>query len=495
MDSWILYTSVCYLRGRGVTFGDPILQPLAANEKIFSVDVDVTRTPTSAVVDKDLDIFADNSLDHVFIGHRLANLQKPSELISQSSRKLKVGGHLVISTDVGNHSPGVMEFYPSILRMMVGESGRYRLKLEEERDKKCLLIFKKLDGKRGIVVEERKSTKPRACVCRYGALGDAIIMTPLVRQLFEDGYEVTLNITTYCTTIFENSPYVSNIVIQEKDAIPNHELGKYWEFWKPKYDKYINLSESLEGDLLQVEGRRSYFTHQAFRHKNCNKNYYDYTLMKGGYPEVVGKRGELFFTNAEERRAKEFFEPLKNNFKILWALNGSSHHKVYPLMEPVLHEWFGTHTDTKVITVGDYAAKLMEFPHPQMIPKSGEWKIRESLIATKYVDLVIGPETMITNASGCFQTPKITFLSHSSHENLCKYWENDYCLEPNLEFAPCYPCHQLHYTKEGCPQNIMMDNSTGMKIAEGPRCAMGAIEGPRLLKRIDEVYQKWQMKN
>jgi len=227
-------------------------------------------------------------------------------------------------------------------------------------------------------------------------------------------------------------------------------LKEYWDTWSTEYEKYVNLSESLEGDLLKVEGRKEFFTTKDYRHKTSNENYYDYAFKKAGL-ENTGETGELFFTTAEERRASKLREELKDNFVVLWALNGSSHHKVYPMMEPVLRELFTKYPDARCITVGDEMARLMEFEHPQLIERAGKWSLRESLIATKWVDLVVGPETMITNASGCFDTPKITLLSHSTEENLTKYWKNSFVMEPSQEISPCYPCHQLHYTKESCP--------------------------------------------
>src|SRR5262249_12712882 len=136
-------------------------------------------------------------------------------------------------------------------------------------------------------------------------------------------------------------------------------------------------------------------------------------------------------------------------------------------------------------------AKLLEFEHPQLSCKAGEWSIRQSLIATKMVDLVVGPETMITNASGCFDTPKIVLLSHSSKENLTKYWKNDYSLEPDVENAPCYPCHQLHYSRQSCPSGDLWDDGNDMKLGSAPVCTL-AIKPLVLLERLEMVYQKWK---
>lgn len=160
-------------------------------------------------------------------------------------------------------------------------------------------------------------------------------------------------------------------------------------------------------------------------------------------------------------------------------------------MEPTLMEWFRNHEDSVVITVGDTTASLMEFPHPQLIGKAGVWSIRESLIGAKYADLVMGPETMVTNASGCFETPKIVFLSHSTKNALTKYFINDYSLEPDSTTAPCWPCFQLHYTRESCPNAIVDDVKTGEKLFEAPICSV-AIRPQVVLKTMQTVYEKWK---
>jgi ADP-heptose:LPS heptosyltransferase len=491
-SNWALYRSAGYLNGRGVTLGMPVVPPQAINPGAYSLCVDILKTPGAVVVEEDLSIIAEGSLDHVFLGKRLESIYEPEKYLREAVGKLKVGGHLLIHSRVGHFEAGMHEFYPEGIKEMVRKVGHWQEKASYEEEKESLQIFKKLQGKKGVEPQKPRSGKPRACVIRYGAIGDAIIMSPLLKKLDEDGYEVTVNLTPYSLPALQNNPHIHNFIVQEKDCIPNLELGKYWDLWRGEYDRYINLSESLEGGLLKVEGRLDFYTSKAWREKKCSVNYYDHTMGLGGYPDEVGHRGEIFFTRAEERKAKEFFEPLAGKFVIVWALNGSSHHKVYPLMEPVLKDWLELHPDAVVVTVGDQAAQLAEFEHPQVICKSGVWKIREALISTKYAGVVVGPETAMTNAAGCFKTPKITFLSHSTHENLCKHWENDFCLTPNTQLAACYPCHQLHYTREGCPMGSLIDEATGHVVASGPVCAMGAISGERLKARLDEVYETWK---
>lgn len=486
--NWVLFRSATYLGGKGLTFGQALIPSAAVNKNTYSVVMDTIKSTGCSMIGEDFSVIADNSLDHVFIGKRLAAVDSPEKLIAQASRKLKIGGHLIIHTDIAKEAPGLIAFYPNIIADLVAGVGKWKTKAIYETNDESLQIYKKLVGKRGIEPIEPKPTKPTVCIARYGALGDAIIMTPLIGKLSDDGYHVTVNITPYCVDVFKNNPHIDNYIIQERDMIPNHQLSEYWGMWAKEYDRYINLSESIEGDLLKVEGRKEYFTTKSWRNETCKDNYYDYTLKRGGYSDVTGMNGELYFSKSELRDAKKFFDQYKDKFVILWALNGSSHHKVYPLMETVLKEVFKVYPNSICITVGDTLARLLEFDHPQLIPKAGVWSIRESLIATKFVNLVVGPETMITNASGCFETPKITLLSHSSHHNLCAHWLNDYSLEPDQTIAPCYPCNQLHYTLD-CPIGKAIDTVTEQEMGESPICTL-AITPKRLLDRIIEVYTK-----
>jgi ADP-heptose:LPS heptosyltransferase len=320
-----------------------------------------------------------------------------------------------------------------------------------------------------------------------------VLLTPLIRRLAEDGYEVTMNITPYAAPLLENNPYVSNIVLQERDAIPNHDLGPYWDEWRKDYDVYLNLSESIEGRLLKVENRPEFYTSKEWRHRNCgHQNYQDWTMELGGYPGVKGEQGELFFSRPEILNARNMKEANKGKFVILWGLNGSSHHKVYPLLEPVAYDFLGRHPDARIFLVGGPESTKFEFTHPQVIPVAGKWELRQTLANIAMVaDLVVGPESMVVNVASCYDVPKIVFLSHSSPDNLTKYWKNCVAMEPDVEAAPCYPCHQLHYSLESCPQGGIQDSVTGEMVAKGPRCAMGAINGQRVLEQLDAAYAAW----
>ena len=194
---------------------------------------------------------------------------------------------------------------------------------------------------------------------------------------------------------------------------------------------------------------------RALRDKHIGSiNYYDRTMELSGFPEIKGQVGELFFTHGEIYRAESLVAKWRkhNRFVVIWSMSGSSFHKAYPYWATAAVEFCRKHKDAYIYTVGDAVSSLMEITdHPQIQPRCNKWKIRESMLMTKYADLVIGGETGILHAAACFNTPKVVFLSHSTATNLCATWKDWIALEPDRKQAPCHPCHQMHYSKESCP--------------------------------------------
>ena len=493
---WVRFRAIAYLRDRGLSFGvgtDLFPRKAVAPGK-FSLCMDIMPNPNIAVCDGRVDVFQDNSFDHVAVGPSLGLCPDPAGQLKSLVSKLKMRGHLVIYMPEKNPNPQArFHFASQTLLDLVGSTGAWKTKVNMIRDGEMLLVLKKIPGTRGSIEPVKPRSPKTVCICRYGALGDMVLLTPLIRKYAEDGYEVTMNITPYAAPLLDNNPYVHNIILQERDAVPNQDLGPYWDEWRKDYDVYLNLSESIEGRLLKVENRKEFYTTKEWRHRTCgHQNYQDWTMELGGYPKEVGAKGELYFSRPEIFNARTMREANKGKFVILWGLNGSSHHKVYPLIEPVAYEFLDRHSDAKMFLVGGPEAERYQFNHPQVVGVAGKWELRQTLANLAMVaDLVVGPESMVVNVASCYDVPKIVFLSHSSPENLTKYWTNTAAMEPDLQAAPCYPCHQLHYSLESCPQGGIMDSNTGETVASGPRCAMGAISGERVLAELDRVYDTW----
>jgi ADP-heptose:LPS heptosyltransferase len=143
------------------------------------------------------------------------------------------------------------------------------------------------------------------------------------------------------------------------------------------------------------------------------------------------------------------------------------------------------HPEVLYITVGGQPEKLLELASddsPNYLHKCGRWTIRNVAAAVKYADLVVGPETGVLNMAGCFSTPKITMLTHSSWANLCKYWDNDYSVQSRQS---CSPCHRMIYMENDCPKDEQF------KVC---RCA-SQFDPTDILPKMKEVFKKWRRLN
>jgi len=320
--------------------------------------------------------------------------------------------------------------------------------------------------------------KKTACVSRYGAWGDAVLCSPIFRKLKEDGYYVIFNCSERCYEVQRHNPNVDAFLLQQTEEIPNTELPKYWEGLAKKYDRFINLSGSVEGRLLAVPWRQEYGWSKLQLHNAMNKNYMDTTMEVAGYPEAKGINPDLHFSEKEEKWVKEFRSSIKG-FLVVYCLSGSSHHKTYPYADSVIQAIVEGIPEATVVLVGEAGCRGIIDPHPRILDKCGNLGIRKSFLLTREADLVISTETSIANASSAFDTPKIILLSHSSEENLTKYWKNCFTV---FQPVSCYPCHKLHYSRKSCP----LEETTNMPVC------VALLHPAKILEKVEQVYAHWK---
>jgi len=502
---------VSFLKGRGLDLG-------CGDEKIApnAIGVDIKQTNGSNLIldlsqNDPLRVFSDNYFDYIFSSHLLEDFLATEAVLIEWWSKIRPGGYLILYCPDADFYPRVGTpgantehrrdlYWQDIWKILKSFGNAKKIASSRHNDsneyswlliaqkrfgflKKPMDIIKTLWGENRqegkIAFPRAKVGKKECLVIRYGAIGDAIWATPILRQLKKEGYYVVYNCTPYSAQVLRNNPNIDEFLIQEKEAIPNADLGPYWKTISKGFDRVINLSQSVERSLLKAEGTEEYKWTLAKRRKECNVNYQDRTMECAGYPNLKGQRGELYFTDTEESLAKVLRATVKDRFLVLWALSGSSFHKIYPWATYVCGEMNKNFNDICVITVGDYLCKIIEWQMTNTVNRSGVWTIRQSMAIAKYADLVIGPETGVLNAASCYDVPKIVFLSHSSEENLTKYWTN--CTSLFSKECRCYPCHRLMYTN-CCPQG---PKKVAAKCSE-------TIDPQTVYDAIMKYYKPWK---
>ena len=269
--------------------------------------------------------------------------------------------------------------------------------------------------------------------------------TSILPALKDRGYHITFYTTPALHEVLRTDPHVDAFVVQDVDLIPNEQLGDFWRATAKKYDKFVNLSESVERTLLAMPGNMNHTWSHEMRHKHLNKNYMEFVHDIAGVP--MPARIRFHATDSETEWARK---EKGDGFVILWVLSGSAVHKVWPYQDEAIDKVLQRYPEARFVLVGDADCKVLEVGWGKVERvrcRSGEWSIRQTLAFAQVADLVIGPETGVMNGVSMWPVEKIVLLSHSSVQNLTRDWVNCTSLYP-ID-TKCYPCHKLHLMQDG----------------------------------------------
>lgn len=327
-----------------------------------------------------------------------------------------------------------------------------------------------------------QSVKKRALVIRYGGIGDTIIYTPVLKKLKEDGYHVTVEVKEIGAKILKHNPYVDKVILHTKQLRTDDEFGLHWAEISKGFDKVINLSSSIEADLVFAPWQADAKLPAEERREKCNVNFYDHTMKVAGYPDSKGELGKMYFSAYEKQRARDYMHKHRKKFVVLWGLTGSGLYKVWPYTEYVALAFLRAHPDAIIITTGEPAAMLLEWDHPQTINTCGNWEFRRTAALIPYTDLIIGPDTGLMHAASGSAVDKILLLTGNTIENISKYWRNTVNIEPNRSQAPCHPCHLLHYSMGTCTLDEKF---------KSPIC-MTKLSPETVLREMESKYKVWK---
>lgn len=421
-----------------------------------------------------LTIFASQSWDAVFSSHMLEHIapERVPAALKEWLRVIKPGGFLVLYLPADDLYPKIGEkganpdhkwdvSYESMLEHM-RKAGSWDLidyqHRSEDREYSHLFVFKRVSAGQHTSWKKRVRPPKTAAVVRYGAFGDNLQASSVVKGLKDQGYHVTYYGSPPGLDVLTHDPHIDAFVIQDKDQVPNQALGEYWAYIAKKYDRFVNLSESIENTLLSTPGRIQHTWPPALRHQHMNRNYLELQHAIAQVPHLPQVR---FYATDLEKAAARREKTKLGGFVVVWSLAGSSGHKTWPFMDQVIAGLMIDFPDVKVVLIGNEAGKILEQGwenEKRVIRQSGRWSIREALAFADIADLVIGPETGVMNAVAQRPMPKVVFLSHSTHENLTRDWVNTHVLASPATHCPgrgenaAPACHQLHYNWAFCKQ-------------------------------------------
>ena len=438
------------------------------------------KVPDCAKLDK----FASQSADFIFSSHLLEHIVDYKAALKEWFRVVKVGGYLCLYLPHKDFYPNVgvegsnpdhkHDFTPADIIAAMEALDGWDLVENQERNEgeeySFFMVFKKLGHKVHLRSCDNPKPAKTCAVVRYGAYGDLLMAASIFPKLKAEGYHITLYSVPRGYEVVKHDPHIDKVILQDPDQVPNQALGEFFEHIAKKYDRFINLSESVEGTFLAIPDRAPYrFPHEV-RHKLMNRNYVEFAHELAGVPYDFAQK--FYATKDEKEWAKKERQKIGGDLVVLWSLAGSSVHKTWPHMDTIIARLLMLPRNVRIVLVGGEECKLLEAGwelESRVACRAGAWSIRESLAFLEQSDLVIGPETGVMNAAAMMPVPKIVTLSHSSHENLTRDWVNVTALEPKN--TPCYPCHKLIFGFHQCVEGLIAHpENVGETLRVGSLC-------------------------
>ena len=155
---------------------------------------------------------------------------------------------------------------------------------------------------------------------RYGAIGDVLQASSILPHLKEQGYHVTFYTVPGGYEVMKNDPHIDRFIVQGENQVPNHHLGDFWKYEAKKYDRFINLSESVEATWFAVPDKTFHSWPDNVRKKYLTGTIWNLSMIWPRFPTFPGVK---FYPTTEERAwARKEYERLGPC--ILYALSGSS---------------------------------------------------------------------------------------------------------------------------------------------------------------------------
>ncbi len=278
----------------------------------------------------------------------------------------------------------------------------------------------------------------RAAVFRTGAYGDLMFASSVFASLKRSGYEVTLIAANPSAQIVAHDPHIDHVIFHD-NTMPMDKLNEYWDKLQTEYDLFVNLSASIECEILQLPGQPTYHYPLDIRKKLYDRNYLDHQHLLAGNKNAHAIKFYATDTEIEIscRNRSKFGSKI-----LVWVLSGSSIHKVNPHINTYLANILKM-SDVDVVILGspDQNSLADGLKGVDRVHLCTHWDIRQQYtFVQQHADVIVGPETGIMVAMAYEPLKKIVLLSHSTPNMLTRDWVRAASIEAPVESLPCGGC-------------------------------------------------------
>jgi ADP-heptose:LPS heptosyltransferase/predicted SAM-dependent methyltransferase len=436
--------------------------------KLFGIKVD----PDIAVESCErMEFLADGAADTVYSSHLLEHIVDHVGALKEWWRLVKPGGYLVLYLPHRDHYPRIgqdggnpdhkhdfcNDDITQAMEQVAWSSGQGWEQCEDEvrtagYEYSFLQVYRKVASVTTTRYVKPQRPEKSLGVVRLGAIGDALWIAGLLAHWKSEGWHITVYTQPQGEQVLRHDPHVDRIICQPHGLFDFGD-GKismwqtaYWLHEERKFDKFVNLIGSTERRLLPQVCEPDFYLPQEQRQRVMNRNYIEALNEWVGITFDRSLVHQKFYPTAAEMAWAAEERAKIDGPLVLINPSGSSVPKWWPYAQELADMLAAERVHS--IIVGDL--RLNKFRPAGKFGKviGQDLPIRKLFALAALADVVVGTESALVNSVAYEKPLKIVLMSHSTHENLTRDWDNAIAIEP--EGLHCYPCHRIHADMTHC---------------------------------------------
>jgi ADP-heptose:LPS heptosyltransferase len=300
-------------------------------------------------------------------------------------------------------------------------------------------------------VEFNLADAKKVLVLKYDRIGDMIVATPIFRELKKKYPDISISVLASKGNrdVLKYNPYIDNIYTNYKNSLLG-DFSSLLNLRKERFDVCIELEHSVIPHAILrlriINPKKVISIHKDGRYgvKGSELQLYDFYTKKdkkGHFGKIwldtlnffkvkpVSNKYDIFLSNEERNKAKEFVSNIGSKIKIGINLEGSFKEKqIQPEeLKQICKGIYDNYSDIKIVilTTPNKSEKINK-----IISKMGfDFVIQSYATDTmldvaaliEQLDLIITPDTSIVHVASAFDKPIVSI--HENNKDSYRLWK------------------------------------------------------------------------
>ena len=300
-------------------------------------------------------------------------------------------------------------------------------------------------------IEFNLADAKKILVLKYDRIGDMIVATPIFRELKKKYPDISISVLASKGNrdVLKYNPYIDNIYTNYKNSLLG-DFSSLLNLRKERFDVCIELEHSVIPHAILrlriINPKKVISIHKDGRYgvKGSELQLYDFYTKKdkkGHFGKIwldtlnffkvkpVSNKYDIFLSNEERNKAKEFVSNIGSKIKIGINLEGSFKEKqIQPEeLKQICKGIYDNYSDIKIVILttpnklGKTNKIISKMGFNFVIQSYATDTILDVAALIEQLDLIITPDTSIVHVASAFDKPIVSI--HENNKDSYRLWK------------------------------------------------------------------------